>query len=220
MRHHSVADPDQAGGTRQVTTAVPASRDTSTRVIYCADGQVVPRLTSVLTGNPELEPPVLIGVHSDPLVRAQEYLSATGELFQVHEQFFVRHVRSWAAETLSVSVNGRQSAVFGFSNGGAFALAAALRHPEQFAAAIAFSVPPAGDFASVHLQEGPKPAIYLAAGNQGPEKLIRHNVLRLTRALRRSDVPVAFSEQHAGHDMNFWLSEFVSAVKWLKGITR
>ena len=72
----------------RVTIAIPLAGDISFRtVVYCADGQVVETLAAKLQpALPDRELPVLIGVHSDPAVRAQEYLIGLNEQFLMHER--------------------------------------------------------------------------------------------------------------------------------------
>ena len=220
IQHHAFPDPDVRGRTRRVTTAIPSSYNgTTTSVVYCTDGQVIKTLTDELEGSSrDRNGPILIGVHSDPEVRAQEYLLSSSDQFLAHERFFTEYVRSWARDEFGISVERNKSAVFGFSNGGAFALAVALRHPHKFRAAIGFSVPSLGTLPPIPPPDAPKPSIYMAVGTQGPEKSIRKNVLRLSRWLRRNDIPVIVSERLSGHTLNFWATEFVVAIDWLDGI--
>lgn len=127
---------------------------------------------------------------------AEEYLPSADALFLEHEQFFVERVRCWAGEKFGTSPDHERSCVCGFSNGGAFALAVAFRHPRQFAAAIAFSVPAFGPL-PLPAADDPHPSIYIAGGNIGPERSIRKNMLRLTRELKRARTPVQFHERDA-----------------------
>jgi predicted esterase len=214
IQHHVLHDHGSLKTIRRVTIAIPASAKPFTRVVYCADGQVIETFASALTTSLDGDLPILIGIHSDARFRAQEYLLSSDEHFLAHERFWTDQVRKWAQCEFGVSPERGQSVAFGFSNGGAFALAAVLRQPHLFAAVLSFSTT---QFASREIPPpgGLKPSIYMAAGNQGPEKSIRKNVLRIARWLRQNDLPVTVSLQAAGHTLDFWVTEFVKAVEWL-----
>ncbi len=187
--------------------------------MYCADGEVVELLVEALTHSSLLHLPVLIGVHSHQSHRAEEYLQSDNGLFVTHEKFFCHELRSWAHLEYGIPPEREASIVFGFSNGGAFAVAAALRNPDQFSAAFAFSVPPLPQLPSIPAPGAAKPSIYLATGNQGAEKSIRKNVLRIARWLRDNELPLTLSERRAGHTMDFWAAEFVVALEWFGQIS-
>lgn len=215
IQHHEIPDNGAIGRIRRVTIAFRPSLATTTKVIYCADGQVVESLALGLARSPHCERLALIGVHSNSEVRAQEYLLSSHELFSAHERFFTEQVRSWAGHEFGVPTERDASVVFGFSNGGAFAFATALRRPRCFAAAISFSTPRLASMPAIPPRDSVRPSIYLAVGNQGPEKSIRKNVLHLARWLRQNDVPVTLCERRAGHALDFWTTELVAAVDWL-----
>ena len=184
-------------------------------VVYCADGQVVETLAVELTRSGRRDNPILIGVHSNEAVRAQEYLLSSSQYFMVHETFFSNELPLWAESEFNVPSERDKSVVFGFSNGGAFSLATALRNPHRYAAAFSFSTPRLPMMPAIPSPGGPKPSVYLATGTQGPEKYIRKNVLHLSRWLRRNDIRVEVSEKQARHTLDFWASEFVVAIGWL-----
>jgi predicted esterase len=109
----------------------------------------------------------------------------------------------------------RNCAVFGFSNGGAFAVAMGCRHPDRFGQVIAFSV------AKSPLQPilGAKtpdqhPRFYLAAGRRGAEKMFKRHTLSLAKSFRRRGAECVFVERDAGHDFGFRQKEFVVGVSW------
>jgi S-formylglutathione hydrolase FrmB len=173
-----------------------------------------------LTSSETRDSPILIGVHSIEAVRAQEYLLSSNQYFLAHETFFSNELRWWAQSEYHVPTERDSSVVFGFSNGGAFSLATALRNPQRYAAACSFSPPRLPMLPAIPPPGGPKPSVYLAAGNQGPEKYIRKNVLKLSRWLRQNGVPIEVSEKEARHTLDFWASEFVVAVGWLNSRAR
>ena len=204
------------GRTRRITVAMPCPDNINNKsIVYCADGQVIETLAFALRSLPEDNLPILVGVHSDPEVRAQEYLPSTKDLYLAHESFFVENVRSWAHDRFDITMARDKSFVFGFSNGGAFAISVAFRHCDRFAAAIAFSIPPFGDLPVSSSPCERLPEIYLASGNQGPEKSIRKNMVKLRRSLQRRGASLHYCERTCGHTLDFWTSEFAEAIQWL-----
>lgn len=201
---------------RSLTVAIPRVVDALTcRMIYCTDGQVVPILADQLQASlPEAEFPILIGVHSDSIVRAQEYLASADDLYRRHAKFFVERLPAWVRGNLGISAAREDSAIFGFSNGGAFAVVQALSHPDKFRAAIALSVPQFGDLPAPSQVGLPTPRCYLAAGDQGPEKSIRKQTMKLVRELQRREISAEYHQRTAGHTLDFWAAELVLAVQW------
>lgn len=89
-------------------------------------------------GSAEYEGPTEFSSPAQDL-REQEYLLGRNqERCAVHERFFVYEVVDWAARPLGVSTNREKPAVFGFSEGGAFAVSLGIRHPDQFSTPLAF----------------------------------------------------------------------------------
>ncbi len=212
--HHRLRD--RTGADRVVSVALPAFLRSEPTVVFCADGQAVQTLSESIAASDRCDLPILIGVHSQQSTRAQDYLFNDTENYLAHEDFFVRVLRSWAHAEYDVPITRSTSVMFGFSNGGAFALTAVLRHSELFAAAFSFSTPKLPTKPSVPDFKSQLPAIYLAAGSLGPEKQIRKNVLQLARWLQRKDVPVTVSEKQAGHTLDFWASELPIALEWFQ----
>ena len=200
---------------RQVTLAIPpAGILPSTTVVYCTDGQAVEHFVfEMQRSSSQANAPVLIGIHSSLSSRAEEYLLSETDKYLDHERFFVQTVRLWATQQFAIPTDRARSVVFGFSNGGAFAVAAALRHPDRFAAALAFSVPPFGKL-PISKSAEVQPSFYLAAGNQGGERSIRKHTLKLRASMQSQQIPVVFHERNADHTLKFWVSEFVAALSW------
>ena len=199
------------GFTRAVTLARPA-QNSSTKAIFCTDGQVVPILSKFLDLGVEQEIPTLIGVHSRDDLRAQEYLHDDSGTYQQHRNFFTTSVWSWAEDQLETKILPQDAAIFGFSNGGVFALHTGMTLRESYSAVIALSLPPAGRL----LPQGPGrlPPIYLACGNQGPEMKIRKNMIRLARTLNRQGANVCLQARDASHELRFWARELCIAIDW------
>lgn len=208
---------DSTGRERPVSVVFPATLPPKPTVVFCADGQVVESFCNRLAASGPRRLPVLVGVHSDRTARAQEYLYNGNSEYLVLEEFFVQTLRSWVSHQYGIPVERSNSVISGFSNGGAFALTAALRHPRCFSGAFCFSTPKLPERPGIDC-EAPRPNIYLAAGNVGPERSIRRNVLRIARWLRQNAVPVTLTERNAGHTLDFWASEFPLAIAWFEEI--
>ena len=218
IQHFDYPISETIGQPRRVTVAIPSGADMETAtVVYCTDGQVVESLAvNFLRSSNSLHPPILIGVHSHPEIRAEEYLLSSKEQYLSHEKFFTDDLRFWAHKVFGISVGRENSVLFGFSNGGAFAIATTLRHCDRFAAAIAFSVPAFGQLREVPQLPDSRPSVYLAAGNRGAEKSIRKNVLQLFKTLQRNRILVEYCERMSDHTLDFWVTEFVTAVHWFE----
>lgn len=98
-----------------------------------------------------------------------------------------------------LSENPADRARFGFSNGGAFVLAAAYAHPELFSTALPFSVAASDDLTP---SPGPLPRIFLAAGQLEP--VIAARTSSVYRALRAAGAKAAFEAYMSGHDSLMW----------------
>jgi len=73
--------------------------------------------------------------------RAKEYLKMFDpERFSAHLKFVCDEVIPWAREKFELSTKFEETAVFGFSNGGAFAFAAAIDRPDVFGLSFACSI--------------------------------------------------------------------------------
>ncbi len=205
---------DRTGKVRRVTVAIPPGSHVDRRVVHCADGQIVAGLTDALSRSGEPDLPVLIGVHSHDAVRAQEYLPSSDSLYLAHASLFVDRLRTWANAEYGINTDRERSAMFGVSNGGAFAIGVALQHPSRYSAAISFSPPKLTQHAVPDQGDG-CPLIYVAVGDRGPEKQIRKHVLHLVRTLRRANIGGTLAERTGeGHTLDFWLSEFPIAYRW------
>lgn len=184
-------------------------------MIYCTDGQVVPILAGRLQASLwEVELPILIGAHSDSTVRAQEYLASADDLYRRHAEFFIERLPAWVRGNLGISAAREDTAILGFSNGGAFAVVQGLSRPDKFGAVMALSVPQFGDLPAPSQLGLPPLRCYLAAGNQGPEKSIRKPTMKLVRELQRRGISAEYYQRSAGHTLDFWAAELVLAVQW------
>lgn len=165
-------------------------------VVYAADGATVrdlAPLVDTLIASGMLPPTVLVGVRAARVVpgdegsrlnRAREYVigfDPDSTRFLKHEKFFMDEVSQWAEETLGVSDSRESRTIWGASNGGAFAVAMGLRHPDRFGHVIASS--PVYDDALLNARGNYLPEFYLTAGTF--EQTTRERTEALTQALRK-----------------------------------
>jgi enterochelin esterase-like enzyme len=215
---------------RKLTVYLPPGQHSgkANPVIYAADGQGIDRYARVLEpwiDAGKLQPVVLIGVHNggyaggapdrkkydrDKDFRAQEYFPGiNARRFADHESFFCTEVRAWAECQLAVSSERSRRAVFGYSNGGRFAVEMGLRHPEIFGHVFGFSVAGSGKF---EFQQGRAdlPHFDLMAGTW--ETNFHRCTSSLANQLRERGVTVHFSARVGGHDPELWCDAFAAAA--------
>lgn len=206
---------------RPVTLFLPnALADTpSVAVCFCADGQAVPDFArslrhAVQAG--QCPPTILVGVHSVQSKRGEEYLlGADDGAFDAHQAFFVQNLPDWLRSTFEIEVRVERTAVFGFSNGGAFAMAMGLRHPDKFGVVVGFSVARCKCRALIPPPNSPWiPRYYLSAGNRGPEKMFQKHTASLAGQMRRRGIEHVFTQRDAGHEIAFWATELPRALEW------
>lgn len=223
---HEFDLPFEFGGSpRRVTIWRPTgfvSDGAALRVVFCADGGSWPAFAlAVLPGmqRGDVPPAVLVGVHNSPEKRAEEYLAGLEPArFEAHAEFFCQTVVGRIRAELGTSAEPRDNAVFGVSNGGAFAVAMGLRHPEIFGQVIAFSVarsPAAPEVPASKTR--PLPRCYLAAGNDASEKMFRRHTAAFAKVLKRHGADCVWQLREGGHDIGFWRREFPLALAWAFG---
>jgi len=161
-------------------------------------------------------PVVLVGIHNarDPQgradLRAQEYLPGVKpRRFAAHLSFVTEEVIPWAAGSLPVIAGGPWISA-GFSNGAAWAIAAAQRRPEVFGGVAGFSagiVP--------RRVAGPARGVrhYLAAGTLEPG--FRRATREWAQRLERAGVPCRHREWAGGHDSFWWEQSLPESLAWL-----
>ncbi len=216
---------------RAVTVYRPPdyARSEVKRVVYAADGQGVGEFIRVLEPlivSGRVPPTAIIGVHHggylggapdlnnyDPEkdLRAQDLPWVKPEHFVKHDAFFSNEVRVWAEREFGVSSRCKDRVVFGYSNGGRFAVEMGLRHPNVFGHVFGFSVPGERE----HLRELPKdfkdpPQFYLSAGTW--EETFHQYTAALGNELKKHSVPVVFASRVGGHDGAIWREEFAAAM--------
>lgn len=207
------------GETRTVTVFLPPGHRPRIKypAVFCADGQAVHGFSRRLNHAIEQErvpPVILVGVHSSDRFRAKEYIDgADHRRFEAHERFFTDEIYRWAIEEFNLSVARQSCGVFGFSNGGAFALSMGVRHRDKYGVVIAFSI--AGGPDRVEESEyarRPVARYYLSAGTS--EKPFYKTACAVAKLLAKHGVEHLSTEQCAGHDFSFWDSELPEAICW------
>ena len=188
-------------------------------MVYCADGQALVYLLDSVTksSEPWTAPPVaIVGVESSSSARGEEYLMGIDESsYRAHEALFIDGVRQWTESRLSIRTGRQHRGIFGFSNGGAFALATGLRHPELFGFVIAFSIARCPKTpVRVDSAAGRELRFYLAAGNLGAERMFRKHTARIARELKRQGNECRYVERAGGHSLEWWQSELSTALAW------
>jgi enterochelin esterase-like enzyme len=208
--------------TRRISVFLPpgfGAGAESCPVVYCSDGGAVAAFGMRLTRSMQaglVPATVLVGVHNSPDSRAEEYLPGVSQQrFDAHADFFANNVIDWTRRELGVPAESQSTAVFGVSNGGAFAVAMGFLHPEKFGHVIAFSVaksPTRLAFPSPRPESFPR--FYLAAGKTGRENSFRRHTAALAKYLGRHNIECTFSARDGGHDFEFWQSELPAAFNW------
>jgi len=161
-----------------------------------------------------LAPVILIGVHSSERYRPKEYvLGVDDQRFEAHERFFTSEVYRWAISEFNPSIARQSCGVFGFSNGGPFALSMGVRHREKYGVVIAFSI--AGGPDRVEESEYARRPIakyYISAGTR--EKPFCGTGRAIAKLLEKHGVDHISTERCAGHDFSSWDSELIEAIRW------
>lgn len=155
-------------------------------------------------------------------LRVQEYLEPPSssavtdgrpwlgrERFAAHEIFFMEELPRWAQSRFNVSPRREDVSLFGYSNGAAFVVAMAKRHPRQFGHAVAFSFgfPPAAE--GIEQVDG-LPRFTLAAGTL--ETTFHRQTHGLAERLRRAKQRVVFRDYVRGHSLSLWEDAFPEAI--------
>jgi enterochelin esterase-like enzyme len=171
---------------------------------------------AILAG--DVPPVLLVGVHNAadrgrpwPDRRAQEYLPrGSPRRFGAHLRFVTGEVIPWAAGRFGAA--GGPWIAAGFSNGGAWAVAAAQRRPDVFGAVAALSV----GVVPGQIARGARTAgvrHYLAAGTL--EAGFRHATGQWAARLHRAGLPCRHDEWVGGHDHYWWNQQLPTALAWL-----
>lgn len=212
------------GGPRTVTTYLPPNGAAPLRVVYATDGAgVAPflrRLDAAITAG-SVPPCAVVAAHAAPMTpvatmpgashRTLEYFPAVDPArFDAHQHFFVDELAAWAQATLGVSSERADKAIFGYSDGGAHAMATAMLHPGAYAHAIAYSSGWAPE-PTTKWDADAAPFVHLCAGT------LEGGFYMATQAwaawLHFADAPHSFTERVCGHDLIQWIEELPRALE-------
>lgn len=207
------------GAPRPVALYLPPGATEGLPVVVQADGggRAYAEVVDAAIDDGRLPPVVLVGVPSGLVVdgenrRGQEYLAGLGHArFAAHERFVTGTVLPWAHDRMGGAPDPPGHVVAGCSNGAAWALTMARRHPDVFGAVLAFSLAGSGR------RERPVAGVrhYLVAGTL--EEHTREEARRYARAAEDAGCPVHHHERVAGHDFLSWVEEFPAALAWALG---
>lgn len=170
----------------------------------------------ILSGR--IPPVILVGLPSgESDDRARDYLLGLPEGgdagFVRHETFFLEEVMPWAEQAYGASTRPQDRLLIGQSNGAAWAVATALRHPELFGAAagLSFGWPPAaGALGAVR-----KPRLFLAAGTL--EGRFHLRTTELAQNARTAGYDVTLLTPVSGHSPMMWDDLRPQAFAWAFG---
>ena len=210
---------------RDLTVYLPPGHDPTQRfpVVYAADGDMVRWFAITLDpliADGSVPAVIVVGVHSGPShnnpaqdQRGQEYLLGYNrERFEAHERFFVYEVADWAEQNLGAATNREQRAVFGVSNGAAFAIAMGIHRSDHYASVLAFSLAGGKDLSTPQWTDDTSPRHYLVAGTL--EGYCRQETAGWAARLTQLGVEHVYRERVCGHDFIMWEEEFPGAVAW------
>lgn len=200
---------------REITVYEPITESKNIPHVYFTDGQVVRYYASYvdrLISDRRIAPVKLIGVHSSPADRYEEYVfkSESSKLFDKHLDFFLNEV----IEESNLEHNSKKTNkyLYGFSNGGSFCIYVGLNFPDKFREVIAFS---SVDYISEYAQKSNPiqfefteyPYFYLGAGIY--EKSIFADNLYFHKKIKDNQIESELHKFISGHDSNVWRIEFL-----------
>ena len=220
----------ELGETRNVTVYLPPHAGSGLNAIYMADGQSCAdfaKLLEPLILAKKVAPTAIIGLFHGEYkgtfkrdfsdydmekdFRAREYLkSADPDRFESHLRFVVNEVVPWAEGKYGLTAGAGHRAVFGFSNGGAFALIAGCERPDVFGAAMPFSVA-AFSREELRLAIAGKamPQIWFAAGTL---EVFLRNTEESAKIVGDAHAVVHVDSYVSGHDTAMWELAFARDV--------
>jgi len=184
-------------------------------VVYCSDGQNAGAFAQQFFNAFAAECFWFIGVDCSNEHRNAEYVFGRDDSsFGVHESFFINTVVDWATKVIGIRHARDQSAVFGYSCGGAFAVSIGIRHPDVYGTIFAFSIAgrPITNFDAQPESHLSDVAFYFRGGSREP-KGMRSYMKRLEKWLRSGGVQVSNGTLAGGHEFALWsnaLNESIS----------
>ncbi len=132
-------------------------------------------------------------------------------LFPRLRKFFCKvELSVWLAVLLDEATDCEQRAIFGASNGGTFAVAMGIHHPDRYANVIAFSFGETG-LGTPEWSAGMAPRYYLLAGTL---EFFGESTAKWASTLAELDVEHVHRERVDGHSFIMWAEEFPGAIAW------
>lgn len=208
----------------KVHVYVPPGESRDLAYVVMADGQAAEAYAKSLEPlilSQKVRPLAIIGIESGPYFgdfkdgydmnkdyRAKEYLSqADPQTFANHLKWVTEEVIPWARNEFHLSGQREDAGIFGFSNGGSFAVEAAGRRADVFGLAFPFSAgfPPEHQHSA-----GPVARFYFAAG--ALESFSARTKLAV-EAVKKWGAEAEYEEYIAGHDSTMWQVAFLKAVQ-------
>lgn len=211
---------DALGEERDIYVYLPPNAPTTgLPVFYLADGGACKDFAAVLEPlilAGKVRPAAIVGIQSglyrgasgeayDPMkdYRSREYVPGVDrERFDKHMKFFTEEVPAIVAKDYGISLAREDRAVMGYSNGGAFSAAAAVRHPDRFGHTLPFSlgIPPTDEKPA-----GPLPKFHFVAGRF---ESFTVSTEREYKKIQEWGGDATFDSYDAGHDFAMWLLAF------------
>ncbi len=213
--------------TRNLFVYLPPNAPGNLNAIYMADGQICKtyaRLLEPLILSHKVAPTAIIGLDSgkymgDPKkpfdinndLRSREYLRVMDpERFDLHLRFVCDEVMPWAEKRFHLAPTSPHRAVFGFSNGAAFALVASIERPDTFGASLCYSV---AAFDRKYLRETVPtkhlPPVWFVSGTL--ESFTR-NTSDAQEILMQAGQTAHFEHYVTGHDELMWELAFAKDI--------
>lgn len=210
------------GETRRIYIYLPPDFNAQKRypVVYMADGESVPasaRIAEPLIQQGRIRPLILVGLVAGRFSkghdrRGEDYLTGFSKTstFGQHEDFFLTEVMPMVEKEYGASTNAQDRMLSGRSNGGAWALDTALRHPDMFLKAAPFSV--CWQKSGRDIDLAGRPALFMGVGLF--EGSCRTVTTRLAAEAKLSGDPVIFRQVVSGHTPLMWNLLFAQALQW------
>lgn len=214
------------GEDRQVEVYVPPHTEAMLPVVVMADGDSTEGFAKVsepLILSKKVAPFAIVGVHHGEYkgatdkyefekdFRAREYLKiADPDRFALHLKFVCDEVLPWAREKFHLSSRREDTAVFGYSNGGAFAVTAALDAPEVFGTAMPSSVAVFDPKALAEVADkGKNTRFYFVAGKL---EVFINNTQNAVNVVKDKAASCTFDTYVSGHDSHMWKLGFARDI--------
>lgn len=223
-------DSPSLGESRNIYLYLPPNHnpEESYPVVYMADGIMLEGYEGAasyagaidyLITSENIPPLIVVGIDSgtmvnDVNVRGEEYVHGRNpERYAKHEIFFTQEVREWAEANYGASTERSERIIFGVSNGGLYAVAMGIAHPDLYGVIFPFSAGAGLGFEPLALEGLELPLfVYSTAGTLDP--IFLQTTTEFAQAYEALGAETVFVERVAGHDDMMWREEFINALLW------